>query len=88
MFLTFVHDTTRAPELILGSTEYASTIDAWSTGCVIAELMLGQPIFQGESAVDQLVKITKVLGTPSHEQILDMNPNYTEHRFLQLKQSP
>ena len=78
----------RAPELIFGSTEYASAIDVWSTGCVIAELMLGQPIFPGESAVDQLVEIIKVLGTPSREQILDMNPNYTEHRFPQIKATP
>ena len=78
----------RAPELIFGSTEYTSSIDVWSTGCVIAEIMLGQPIFPGESAVDQLVEIIKVLGTPSREQILDMNPNYTEHRFPQIKPTP
>ena len=39
----------------------------WSVGCVIAELMLGQPIFPGESGVDQLVEIIKILGTPSRE---------------------
>ena len=50
-------------------------------GCVIAELMLGQPIFPGESGVDQLVEIIKVLGTPQREQILAMNPNYKEYRF-------
>jgi len=34
---------------------------------VIAELMLGQPIFPGESGVDQLVEIIKILGTPTKE---------------------
>lgn len=57
----------RAPELIFGNSEYDCVIDVWSVGCVIAELMLGQPIFPGESGVDQLVEIIKILGTPSKE---------------------
>jgi len=77
----------RAPELIFGSTTYGVTIDVWSTGCVMAELMLGQPIFPGESGVDQLVEIIKVLGTPTQEQISSMNPNYTEYKFPQIKPS-
>ena len=42
----------RAPELIFGNSNYGPYIDVWSVGCVIAELMLGQPIFPGESGVD------------------------------------
>lgn len=57
----------RAPELIFGNANYTPSIDVWSVGCVIAELMLGQPIFPGESGVDQLVEIIKILGTPSKE---------------------
>ena len=34
----------RAPELIFGAVEYTTAIDIWSTGCVMAELMLGQVI--------------------------------------------
>eukprot|EP01098_Paradermamoeba_levis_P012229 TRINITY_DN5306_c0_g1_i1.p1 TRINITY_DN5306_c0_g1~~TRINITY_DN5306_c0_g1_i1.p1 ORF type:complete len:325 (+),score=82.81 TRINITY_DN5306_c0_g1_i1:118-1092(+) len=59
----------RAPELIFGSQYYSTAIDIWSLGCVLAELLLGQPLFPGESGVDQLVEIIKVLGTPSHEEI-------------------
>ncbi len=44
----------RAPELIFGATNYTYSIDVWSAGCVVAELMLGQPLFPGESGVDQL----------------------------------
>jgi len=51
----------------------------------MAELMLGQPLFPGESGVDQLVEIIKVLGTPSREQIKSMNQNYTEYKFPQIK---
>lgn len=78
----------RAPELIFGATDYTTYIDVWSAGCVFAELMLGQPIFPGDSGVDQLVEIIKVLGTPTREQIKEMNPNYTEFKFPQIKAHP
>lgn len=42
---------------------------------MLAEMLLGQPLFPGESGVDQLVEIIKVLGTPSKENIVKMNPN-------------
>ena len=56
--------------------------------CDLLELMLGQPIFPGDSGVDQLVEIIKVLGTPTREQIKEMNPNYTEFKFPQIKAHP
>lgn len=49
----------RAPELIFGSTDYTCAIDTWSLGCVAAELLLGEPLFPGDSGVDQLVEIIK-----------------------------
>lgn len=54
----------------------------------MGELMLGQPLFQGESGIDQLVEIIKILGTPTREQIRTMNPNYMEHKFPQIKPHP
>ncbi|KAK7256696.1 hypothetical protein RIF29_30153 [Crotalaria pallida] len=78
----------RAPELIFGATEYTTAIDIWSAGCVLAELLLGQPMFPGESGVDQLVEIIKILGTPTREEIRCMNPNYTEFKFPQIKAHP
>lgn len=78
----------RAPELIFGSTAYTASIDVWSAGCVMAELLLGQPLFPGESGVDQLVEIIKILGTPTREQIKSMNENYTEYKFPQIKPCP
>ncbi|GJN36145.1 hypothetical protein PR202_gb24984 [Eleusine coracana subsp. coracana] len=78
----------RAPELIFGATEYTTAIDVWSAGCVLAELLLGQPLFPGDSGVDQLVEIIKVLGTPTREEIKCMNPNYTEFKFPQIKAHP
>ncbi|KAK4716805.1 hypothetical protein R3W88_015143 [Solanum pinnatisectum] len=78
----------RAPELIFGATEYTTAIDMWSAGCVFAELLLGQPLFPGESGVDQLVEIIKILGTPTREEIRCMNPHYTEFKFPQIKAHP
>lgn len=78
----------RAPELIFGATEYDFLIDVWSTGCVIAETVLTTPLFPGESAVDQLVEVIKILGTPTKNQILSMNPEYNDFRFPVIKAYP
>jgi glycogen synthase kinase 3 beta len=78
----------RAPELIFGSTDYSCAIDVWSQGCVLAELLLGNPIFPGASAVDQLVEIIKVLGSPTKDELMAMNPNYKEFKFPQIRAQP
>jgi len=75
----------RAPELMFGSTDYSTAIDVWSVGCVVAELLLGAPLFPGDSGIDQLVEIIKILGTPTREEILSMNPNYREFKFPHIK---
>lgn len=54
----------------------------------MAELLLGQPLFPGQSSVDQLVEIIKVLGTPTKAELYAMNRNYTEFKFPQVKQYP
>lgn len=78
----------RAPELIFGARNYTTKIDIWSAGCVIAEMVLGQPLFPGKSGIDQLVEIIKLLGTPSKEEIQAMNPNYMDHKFPSIKPIP
>lgn len=75
----------RAPELIFGNTNYNHTVDIWSVGCVIAELLIGCPLFKGEQPHSQLVEIIKKLGTPIEEEIREMNPNYKEFKFPNLK---
>ena len=54
-------NTTGSPNGLNDFKDYTTNIDVWSAGCVFAELMLGQPIFPGDSGVDQLVEIIKVL---------------------------
>ena len=55
----------RPPDVLMGSTRYNSTVDIWGVGCIFAEMCTGRPLFCGNSDSDQLLKIFKVLGTPS-----------------------
>ncbi|CAL5440846.1 unnamed protein product [Camellia sinensis] len=55
----------RAPELLLGTKHYSTAIDMWSVGCIMAELLAKQPLFNGKSELEQLDKIFRALGTPN-----------------------
>lgn len=57
----------RPPELLLGATDYGPTIDLWSAGCILAELLYGKPIMPGRTEVEQMHKIFKLCGSPSEE---------------------
>ncbi|EIM19876.1 kinase-like protein [Wallemia mellicola CBS 633.66] len=59
----------RAPEIMLSFANYSTSIDIWSVGCILAELLGGRPIFKGRDYVDQLNQILHVLGTPSEETL-------------------
>lgn len=37
----------KAPEIILGSQSYNEKIDIWGIGCLLAELLIGSPLFAG-----------------------------------------
>lgn len=74
----------RAPELVFEATEYTTAIDVWSMGCVLAELLLGSPLFPGETGVDQMIEIIKVLGMPTKDQMHAMNPNHTPIKHKEL----
>ena len=78
----------RAPELIFGSTNYDNQIDIWSMGCVIVELVLERPLFPGSNPSNQLVEIIKILGTPTKEDILSMNPQFKDQKFPLIKPTP
>jgi len=55
----------RAPEILLGATEYTTPIDIWSVGCIFAELLLSSPLFPAKSELDLLSMIFKLLGPPT-----------------------
>ncbi|KAI9221510.1 protein serine/threonine kinase [Blastocladiella britannica] len=55
----------RAPDVLMGSRQYSTSIDIWSAGCIFAEMSTGRPLFPGSSVPDQLLRIFKLVGTPS-----------------------
>lgn len=76
----------RAPELLMGATNYTTKIDIWSAGCILAEMLMGKPIFAGVDTQDQFVKIVLVLGTPSLSDLWAMKKNYKQHlRFPKIE---
>ncbi|KAF7292906.1 Protein kinase domain-containing protein [Mycena indigotica] len=62
----------RAPDVLLGSRTYSTSIDIWSCGCIFAEMITGVPLFRGKDNNDQLLHIMKIIGTPSHQQFAKM----------------
>ena len=73
----------RAPEVLLGTT-YATPVDIWSCGCILAELVTRKPLFPGHNESDQLSRILAVLGTPAEEDWPSdtdvMRENFAHHR--------
>ncbi|XP_032443609.1 mitogen-activated protein kinase 1-like [Xiphophorus hellerii] len=59
----------RAPEIMLNSKGYSKSIDMWSVGCILAEMLSNKPIFPGKHYLDQLNHILGVLGSPSQEDL-------------------
>merc|ERR1719445_2335710 len=57
----------RAPEILLGSQKYSCPIDIWSLGTIFAEMLNKKPLFQGDSEIDQLFRIFRILTTPTEE---------------------
>ncbi|KAJ3517368.1 hypothetical protein NLJ89_g533 [Agrocybe chaxingu] len=56
----------RAPEILLGATTYSTAIDLWSVGCIFAELLLKEPLFQAHGELELLSMIFKLLGPPTN----------------------
>lgn len=54
----------RAPDILLGSKNYSTSVDIWSIGCIMVEMLNQKPLFPGSSEQDQLKKIFKIMGTP------------------------
>ena len=55
----------RAPDVLLGSRTYNTSIDIWSAGCIMAEMYTGRPLFPGTTNDDQIVRIFRIMGTPT-----------------------
>lgn len=44
----------RAPELLVGDSNYSKAVDVWAIGCIFVELVTGQPLFSGDSDYEML----------------------------------
>ncbi|KAK4192094.1 hypothetical protein QBC35DRAFT_263282 [Podospora australis] len=55
----------RAPDVLLGSRSYSTSIDIWSAGCIMAEMYSGRPLFPGTTNEDQTIRIFRIMGTPT-----------------------
>jgi len=73
----------RSPELLLGSSSYSFPVDIWAIGCIMGEITDGNPMFPGESEIDQLYIIQKVLGplTPEQYDMFLQNPRFSGLSF-------
>ena len=68
----------RAPELLLGDSRWTFAIDAWSLGCLGAELVQGVPLFPAEDEVELLNRIEMVFGSPLEGEASASYPSPTE----------
>ncbi|KAJ7102238.1 Pkinase-domain-containing protein [Mycena belliarum] len=57
----------RAPEILLGATTYSTAVDMWSVGCIFAELIMKEPLFQAKGEIELLSMIFKLLGPPTSD---------------------
>lgn len=62
----------RAPEILFGSDRYNTKTDLWSVGCIMAEILLGKPLFYGRNTEEQIKQIVDVLGPPTKEDFSSM----------------
>ncbi|CAE6419272.1 unnamed protein product [Rhizoctonia solani] len=95
---TYTHEVVtlwyRSPEVLLGSRHYSTAIDMWSVGCIVAEMVMhGQPLFPGDSEIDQIFKIFRLLGTPNEEvwpgvsQLPDYKETFPQWSAVELSQT-
>merc|ERR1711934_425921 len=83
----------RAPEILLGGKHYSVGVDIWSIGCIFAELVTKQPLFPGDSEIDELYRIFRVCGTPNEtnwpsvSKLPDWKPTFPQWKRVDLTAS-
>uniref|UniRef100_A0A3Q0RIN6 Cyclin-dependent kinase-like 2 n=1 Tax=Amphilophus citrinellus TaxID=61819 RepID=A0A3Q0RIN6_AMPCI len=73
----------RAPELLVGDIKYSKPVDVWALGCVLLEMLTGQPLFPGDSDLDQIYQIIRCFGnlTAHHQELFYRNPVFSGVRL-------
>ncbi|KAL4775778.1 mitogen-activated protein kinase mpkC [Aspergillus nidulans var. acristatus] len=72
----------RAPEIMLTWQRYGNKVDLWSVGCILAEMLLGRPLFPGTDHINQFWLITDLLGNPPDEVIDRITTNNVSMHLL------
>ncbi|KAK9525057.1 hypothetical protein VZT92_017400 [Zoarces viviparus] len=69
----------RAPELLVGDPKYGKPVDVWAVGCLLLEMLTGQPLFPGDSDLDQIYHIVRCFGnlTAHHQELFCRNPVFS-----------
>ncbi|KAB0397170.1 hypothetical protein E2I00_004722, partial [Balaenoptera physalus] len=78
----------RAPEIMLNWMHYNQTVDIWSVGCIMAELLQGKALFPGNDYIDQLKRIMEVVGTPSPEVLAKISSEHARTYIQSLPHMP
>ncbi|XP_069486673.1 cyclin-dependent kinase-like 2 isoform X2 [Ambystoma mexicanum] len=78
----------RAPELLVGDIKYGKAVDLWAIGCLVTEMLTGEPLFPGDSDIDQLYHIMKCLGnlTLRHTELFYKNPLFVGVRLPEIRE--
>jgi len=74
----------RAPEIMLNWMHYNQTVDVWSVGCIMAEMLTGRPLFPGTDHIDQLTKILALVGSPSEKLLGKISSEEARNYIRQL----
>ncbi|CAL8259237.1 unnamed protein product [Gadus morhua 'NCC'] len=76
----------RAPEIMLNWMHYNMTVDIWSVGCIMAELLTGRTLFPGTDHIDQLKLIMLLVGTPGPELLMKISSESARNYINSLPQ--
>jgi serine/threonine protein kinase len=66
--------------------EYCTAVDIWSVGCIFVEMITKEPLFFGDSEIDQVFRIFRILGTPNESvwpnvtQLKDFKPTFPNYK--------
>ncbi|KFO20633.1 cyclin-dependent kinase-like 2 isoform X2 [Fukomys damarensis] len=79
----------RAPELLVGDVKYGKAVDIWAIGCLVTEMLTGEPLFPGDSDIDQLYHIMMCLGNliPKHQELFYKNPVFAGVRLPEIQET-
>jgi cyclin-dependent kinase-like len=77
----------RAPELLLGCTNYGKEIDFWAVGCIMGEITDGKAMFPSENELEQLYMIQKLFGSLPQNmlEMFSTNPRFTGYKLDQVQ---